>query len=156
MLFFLLKQNLEDLLPLVLKLFLKCSARLDVAIKGLCLMRQKFHMNCSLVSLLLLILFHWLAGILSYNAGAMQHAGLFNCWYTWLHCTRSSAQEGLWNGMWLVCGIRKTSFSHLFLTSWWIIWLLVYSILCCTYLCINGLNLVLFFILIRGRFIGLT
>lgn len=48
-------------------------------------------------------------GSLSYEClklWKMNNAGLFYCWYTWLHCPRSFAEERLWNGMWLV-GIEK-------------------------------------------------
>jgi serine/threonine protein kinase len=29
-------------------------------------------------------------------------SGLFNCRYTWLHCSGGPTEERIWNGMWLV------------------------------------------------------
>lgn len=39
------------------------------------------------------------------------YIGILHCWDTWLHCPRSSLEERLWNGVWLVGGF----FSSLFL-----------------------------------------
>ena len=43
--------------------------------------------------------------------------GIFNCWYPWLYCPWSVAQEGIWCRMWLVghpkylCILRRTVLS---------------------------------------------
>jgi hypothetical protein len=50
----------------------------------------------------------WCQNFLTSNVN--QYAGVLNCWDPRLYCSRSSAKEGIWNGMWLV-----RMFMHFFL-----------------------------------------
>ena len=56
-------------------------------------------------------------------------AGLFHCWNTWLYCSRSAAEERLWNGVWLVSAHANFLMGHFDMTSS----IASTVILCCTF-----------------------
>lgn len=93
-------------------------------VEGICMKTAFFYSMCLKYCSLLLLHFP----VRACNYECINVVGLFYCWYTGLYCSRSSFEERVCNGMWLVSFLHVIAcipyhlslFFFLFLTEWYI------------------------------------